>query len=62
MNMDAIRQHRERVAAFFTAGESLQVTAEDLLSKMAEISARQVKKFLADELTKVPVFNVKIEH
>lgn len=62
MNMDAIRHHRERVAAFFTAGESPEVTSEDLLAKMTAISALQVKTFLKAELSKLPVFNVKIDH
>lgn len=59
-NVDAVRHHRERVALFFTAGEAPTVTTEDLLTKMTELSALQLKRFLKDEL-KLPVFNVKIE-
>merc|ERR1711871_825205 len=61
-NVDAVRQHRERIAAFFAVSDVHPVSSEDLMRTMTQTAAAQFDVFTSEALPKMPVFDVNINY
>ena len=61
-NVDAVKQHRERIATFFADSDVNPVSSDDLLHTMMELADTQLKTFTSEVLSKVPIFNVQLNY
>ena len=61
-NVDAVKQHRERIATFFAVSDVNPISSDDLLHMMMDLADSQLKTFTSEVLSNIPIFNVQLNY